>query len=180
MVAKALWVSMLVVGLLAVGGLGYSAVMLTATVTVNGSAGTWSVSFSGPLTYQNSTTFYPLSSAVICTGPSTGSGNTLTVTAGNLGPGDWCAVSGNISNTGSIPAEFTGVTFSRTTSVYGCWQWSLVQPTATGTSVVPGGMMPFQILLELKNTPPNCQGVTGTFTWVFNFVVGSGQKGEPA
>jgi hypothetical protein len=174
MVAKALWMSILVVGVLALGGLGYSAVTLSQNVTINGTAGTWSVAFEGPVTYLNSSSYYP--TAVVCNGPSSPDGNSFAVTAGNLGPGDWCEVFGNISNTGSVPVTLSSMTI---TPPGPCFQWHVEQPLYV-TTLTSGQQVAFQITLELNDhASSECQSATGTFGVTFNFVAGAGEHGEP-
>ena len=178
MVAKALWASVLVVGLLALGGLGYSTVELTQNVTINAQAGTWSVAFSGDFNYLNDTA-YGYISGIGCSGPANAgdvSGSTLTVTSTNMGPGDWCEVFGNISNTGSVP-----VTFSTISSVIpnDCWNWVIIHPTFS-TVLYSGNTMPFQIALKLSGAAPNsCEGQSATLSVTFGFNAGAGPTGEP-
>jgi hypothetical protein len=178
MAAKMLWMSVLVVGLLALGGLGYSAIMLTDTVTFNAASGQWSAGFTGPVNYENSTQFYPLSSAVICNGPATGNGaNALTVTAGNLGPGDWCEVFANLTNTGTIPLEITEIYATGQTF---CFIWGVLSPTSTHISIAPGTSEPVQVYVGLQHFPgKGCFNQSETLTIHYHLYAGSGWNGFP-
>jgi hypothetical protein len=177
MVAKALWASILVVGLLALGGLGYSAVTLKNTVSIAGSSGTWSTAFTGDFTYLNDSSAGYVT-GIGCSGPASGSdvdGSTLAVTATNMAPGDWCEVFGNISNTGSVPITLVALHIVLPGS---CFQWNVEQPTSV-TVLNPGDTLPFQITLELGDHAASCQSVSGTFSTTFVFYVGAGEHGEP-
>jgi hypothetical protein len=178
MVAKALWASVLVVGLLALGGLGYSAVELTQNVTINGQAGTWSVAFTGDFNYLNDTS-YGYVSGIGCSGPANAagvSGSTLTVTSTNMGPGDWCEVFGNISNTGSVPVTFQTISVVTPDS---CWNWVIIHPTFS-TVLYTGNTLAFQVALKLAGNAPNsCQGQSGVLSVTFGFNAGASTNGEP-
>jgi hypothetical protein len=182
MVAKALWASILVVGILAMGGLGYSMVTLTATSTINGTAGSWSVGIDN-YNVVTSTHFYPTTSAVTCTVAPPASGATSIVgTASNLGPGDWCTLFVNFTNTGSIPILYTGDSATLTSASATCWQAAPELPVSGGVTVAPGGTIATQITLELTDSAgAGCNGPSHTASYVvtFDFQAGVGENGEP-
>lgn len=170
MVAKALWTSILVVGLLAVGGLGFAAFTATYQVNLQGTAGNLSVAFgdSNMITSQ---------SYVGCWVSGEGS-SWLNVSAGPFVPGDWCEVFGNLTNTGNVPATVT--TSATLTDPAGCFEWALLAPESSSVTVAPGGTVAFQGALELNPADGNsCQNTVGTLSVTFTATAGNGNENGP-
>lgn len=163
MAAKALWTSILVVGILAVGGLGFAAFTASYQVNVTGTAGNLSL---GVANYNTLTS----ASYVGCWASGSGS-NWVNFSAGPLAPGDWCEVFANITNTGNVPATVTA-----TSSVTGaCFVGAVLAPTGPGITVAPGGSVAFQGALGLSSTAGNsCENTVGNLTVSFTATAGSG------
>ena len=159
MVTKALWTSILVVGLLAVGGLGFATFTAQQNVVINGTAGTLSIAV------YNYTTEVSNSSYMSCW--ATSDGAYLNFSAGPFAPGDWCTVYGNITNTGNLPAH---VLANWPHFDNGCFTQNITYPShnpsvpPSGRGLLPGHFEMFEFTLELPLGAGNsCMGVTG---WV--------------
>ena len=169
MVAKALWVTMLAVGVLSLSGLGYAAFTASTSVTMYGTGGHLDLAVQS---FSTSTS----QSYVGCTGTINTDG-TLTVTAGPLAPGDWCDVTAVIENTGNVPATLTASS-STSTGFSSCFQ--SVLESSTPSTVAAGGTYNFHGAIELGDSAGNgCQSVTGSITWTFTASASTGETGEP-
>ncbi|MGA8664916.1 MAG: hypothetical protein WB809_07625 [Thermoplasmata archaeon] len=163
MVARALWTSILVVGLLAVGGIGFAAFTATYQVNIQGTAGNLSIAVANYNTQVSN-------AYVGCVGSI--SGTYLNITAGPFAPGDWCQVYGNITNTGNVPANvFANWPHS---GIDACFVWTVIYPThnpyvpPTGRGLAPGGMEKFQFALGLNVSAGNsCENDVATVTMDF-------------
>ncbi len=157
MTSKALWTSVLIVGVLAVGGLGFAAFTASYQVNLQGTAGNLG------LTFENSNQVVS-SSYVVCSA-STQPGY-LNVTAGPFAPGDWCEVFANVTNSGNVPAM---VTWS-SSGTGACFDWAVLQPIAdTSTTLAPGGTLAFQGALELDPSAGNsCENAVGSLSVSFS------------
>jgi hypothetical protein len=160
MVAKTLWVAALAVTLLAVGGLGFAAFTSTYFVNLSGTGGTLSLGLSN----LNTRTSAPYVSCAT----SGGGNNWLNISAGPFAPGDWCAVFGNVTNTGNVPANVTVHNWFSTSSP-GCFLWKLLLPQAGSSQTVwPEGSVAFEVAIQLNSQATNsCEGATGTVTVQF-------------
>jgi hypothetical protein len=179
MAAKTLWVAALAVTLLAVGGLGFAAFTATYFVNLSGTGGELSLGLSN-WNVQTSASY------VGCTVSGYGS-NWVNFSAGPFAPGDWCAVFGNVTNTGNVGANVTVHNWFVTANP-GCFLWKLETPQAGSTQwVLPGGSVAFEVVLELNSQATNvCQGATGTVTVQFvavahqaNELLGDALAGQP-
>ena len=164
MATKALWTSVLVVGLLAVGGLGFAAFTASYQVNLTGTAGNLNV---GMEDYNVVTS----QSYVGCWVSGSG-GNWINFSAGPFAPGDWCEVFANITNTGNVPAQ---VTFA-VTGTRACFDWAVLAPAAlSSTPLAPGGSMEFQGALQLNSTAGNsCENAVGSLSVAFTATAGDG------
>ncbi|MGA8664917.1 MAG: hypothetical protein WB809_07630 [Thermoplasmata archaeon] len=170
MVAKALWTSIMVVGILAVGGLGFAAFTASYQVNIQGTAGNLSVSFDGGNVMTSQ-------SYVGCWVSGEGA-NWLNVSAGPFAPGDWCEVFGNVTNTGNVPAAVT--TSATLTDPAGCFEWALLLPSVGTVTVAPGGTIAFQGALELNPADGNsCQNTVGTLSVTFSASAGNANLNGP-
>jgi hypothetical protein len=163
MVAKALWTSILVVGILAVSGLGFAAFTASYQVNLNGTAGNLSITIANYNTAVSN-------SYVGCS--ATASGSYLNFTAGPFAPGDWCEVYGNITNTGNVPANV--LANWPHDGIDSCFVWNVVYPTHSpivppvGHGLLPGGTEKFQFALGLNSTAGNsCENDVATLTMDF-------------
>jgi hypothetical protein len=164
MVAKALWTSVIVVGILAVGGLGFAAFTASYQVNLQGTAGNLSIDIAN---YNTLTSNSYVGCAV-----SSYSSTTLNFSAGPFAPGDWCEVFGNITNTGNVPA--TVLANWPHSGVDSCFVWNVVYPThnpnvpPSGRGLQPGHFEKFQFALGLNSTAGNsCENHVATLTMDF-------------
>jgi hypothetical protein len=163
MVAKAIWATILAIGVLAVSGLGFAAFTAQATVNATATAGTLSVVWDNAAV-QGDGQVYTLCSASI-------QGTNLWFNASALAPGDWCMVFGNLSNTGNVGAnvELNTVT---STGFSNCFSWD--QLSSSSGTISAGGEFPFQATLGVLSTAGNsCEGATGTATTTLSVTTGS-------
>ncbi|MCI4322525.1 MAG: hypothetical protein L3K03_00625 [Thermoplasmata archaeon] len=170
MVAKALWVSMLVLGVLAVSGLGFAAFTAQSNVTITGTGGTLSLAVTNWSTETSQ-------SYVGCWGWT--SGSNLSIEAAPLAPGDWCEVFANITNAGNVPATVTAWTSLAPGS---CFDWVVISPSESGSSTVaPGASIQFQGALGLSSEAGNsCQGAVGNLVVNFDASASTSDAGAPA
>jgi hypothetical protein len=165
MVAKALWTSMLVVGLLAVGGLGFAAFTATYQVNLQGTAGNLSIGLDN---YSAVT-----SQSYVGCWVAAGGSNWVNFSAGPLAPGDWCEVFANVTNTGNVPATVT-----LSSSVTGsCFEGVVLAPSSASTTVAPGGSVAFQGALGLDSSAGNsCENTVGTLSVTFTATAGTSES----
>jgi hypothetical protein len=163
MVAKAIWATILAIGVLAVSGLGFAAFTSLATVQSTSTAGTLSVQWSNAATANDGNSYEVC--AVSFTGTS------LWFNASALAPGDWCMVFGNLTNTGNVGANWaTASTMSAGFS--SCFSWN--QISASSGSVTPGGAVPFQATLGVQSGVGNsCESAVGSVTTTITATAGS-------
>jgi hypothetical protein len=154
MVAKAVWATILAIGVLAVSGLGFAAFTSLATVQTTSTAGTLSVGWANAAVSGDGNTY--TTCAVSFTGAN------LYFNASTMAPGDWCMVFGNLTNTGNVGASYS---IGTTTSVgfSNCFSWD--QISATNGTVGPGSNVAFQASVGVLSSAGNsCQGQIGTVT----------------
>jgi hypothetical protein len=100
------------VAVVAVGGIGFAAITSTITINASANAGTFNLFFSLDNGYS-ALTETPTGAAVCNSGGTDGitdSGALLTISASNLGPGDYCTISDlSVVNSGSLPGTVTEV-----------------------------------------------------------------------
>ncbi len=166
MVAKVVWTALIVVGVLAVSGLGFAAWTTTATITGTGSAGNINLDFANINTklFSNTPTY------TTCTSSVGSPADTATVTATNFNGEAMCVIYANLTNTGSLPITSLSAAISVTSSVTGCWDGQTLQ--ATSSSLAPGTTTstPWVGFFELEENSQaghNCQLSTGTLTVTF-------------
>jgi hypothetical protein len=163
MVAKAMWVSMLVLSVLAITGLGFAAFTAQSNVTITGTGGTLSLAISNWSTETSA-------SYVNCVGVS--NSTSLAITAGPLAPGDWCEVFGNVTNTGNVPT--TVLANWPHEGIDSCFDWVVILPTHSATPPVGHGLLPgasekFQFALGLDSEAGNsCEGAVASVSIFFN------------
>ena len=168
--------------LVAVGGMGFAA--FTSTATINATATTGSINLAwtpvGTPNVGAGTLILTNTSYTTCTSSVTSS--LVTITAGNLAPGDSCTISTTygllLSNTGSIPATvawtFGSDYFLNTTSAAcGPGNFSGGDSLPGGTFTVPafgdigayGSLSPINVDIGLNADAGNsCMGVGATLT----------------
>lgn len=163
MAAKALWTSILVVGIMAIGGLGFAAFTASYQVNLQGTAGNLSINIANYNTITSN-------AYVGCS--ATASGNYLNFSAGPFAPGDWCEVFGNITNTGNVPASV--LANWPHSGIDSCFVWNVVYPThnpsvpPSGRGLLPGHFEKFQFALGLNSTAGNsCENSVATLTMDF-------------
>lgn len=169
MVAKAIWVTILAIGVLSVSGLGFAAFTAAGTATTNGTGGTLSVA------WQNSSSEV---SATYVTCSTATAGSQLWANVTDLAPGDWCVVFGNLSNTGTVGASIS-VTDSVSNGFHSCFTWD--QISNSQSTVSAGGSYAWEAAIELNNHADNsCQGATGMVTTTISASASTGDTGEPS
>jgi hypothetical protein len=163
MAAKALWTSVLVVGLLAVGGFGFAAFTASYQVNLQGTAGNLSIALVDYNTVSSQ-------SYVGCWASSSGA-NWINFSAGPLAPGDWCELFANVTNTGNVPATLT-----TTSTVSGaCFEGAVLSPSSAPVTVAPGGTVAFQGAIGLLSTAGNsCENTVGGLSVTFSATAGNG------
>jgi hypothetical protein len=161
--AKALWTSVLVIGIMAVGGLGFAAFTSQYYVNLQGTAGNLSITIANWNTQTSN-------SYVGCWGSA--SGAYLNITAGPFAPGDWCEVYGNITNTGNVPA--TVLANWPHQGIGACFEWVVIHPThnplvpPSGRGLQPGAFEKFQFALGLLPSAGNsCENQVATLSMNF-------------
>jgi|SRR5271170_5216158 len=165
MVAKALWTSVLVVGLLAVGGLGFAAFTAQYQVNLQGTAGNLGLSIGG----TNVVTSQPY---VGCSVSGSGS-NWVNFSAGPMAPGDWCEVFTNVTNTGNVPATVT----TSSTVIGGCFEGAILSPESGPITLAPGGTIAFQGAIGLDSSAGNsCENTVGTVSVTFAASAGTSES----
>jgi hypothetical protein len=170
MVAKALWASVLVVSLLAVGGLGFAAFTASYQININGTAGTLGLSITNDSVMVSN-------SYVGCY--ATWGSDYVNFSAGPFAPGDYCIVFANVTNTGNIPAAV----HEHATQMGACFEWAVNSPGHSNpggsnkghnTMLAPGASWAFVGVLELNPADNNtCQGATSTLAVTFTATAGT-------
>jgi hypothetical protein len=191
MMTKTMVVSLFALSLLALTGIGYAA--FTSSIIMNGSgnAGTLSIVWGNSV----STAAYDESGNAISYATCTYSGagtTTLTLSANNLGPGDYCIFRTTITNTGTIPGTMTITNWGGITGYDPCQaaypnmcfyqddtfhNQGDLQGTAAGTSGLPtppvnnenipignGASVPYVSVMQLHDNAPN--GAMGLTDWL--------------
>ncbi|MGP8073017.1 MAG: hypothetical protein ACLPZM_07805 [Thermoplasmata archaeon] len=163
MVGKTLWTSILVVGLLAISGLGFAAFTASYQVNLQGTAGNLSITIANDNTITSNTYVSCVASAQV---------GYLNITAGPFAPGDWCEVFGNITNTGNVPA--TVLANWPHSGIDACFDWTVIYPThnpnvpPTGRGLQPGASEKFQFALGLDPSAGNsCENHVATVSMNF-------------
>jgi hypothetical protein len=95
MMTKTVAISLFAASLLVLGGIGYAAFTSTSTINVTANAGTFSLGWWGMGVYATTSTYDTCTPSV--------SGSVLTVTVGNMAPGDECIITGYVTDTGTLP-----------------------------------------------------------------------------
>jgi hypothetical protein len=154
MVAKAVWATILAIGVLAVSGLGFAAFTASAAVNANATAGTLSVVWDNAAVQGDGQSYVACAAEI--------QGTNLWFNASTLAPGDWCEVFGNLSNTGNVGAN-VGLSTSFSAGFDSCFTFEQLSPS-TGT-IAAGGEFPFQATLGVQSSAGNsCEGASGTAT----------------
>lgn len=134
--AKVLWVTLGAISVMALAGLGFASFVAAGSATLTGNAGTVSFSFTNLAVVGSGSA--PGSVMTGCSAPtpsSTSSGGaSITVSLQNMAPGDGCAVSFDIKNTGSLPGTWTVTPGAAPSSA--CWEWL---PAAGSTGSLAAG-----------------------------------------
>ncbi|MHB8351483.1 MAG: hypothetical protein ACYDFT_02145 [Thermoplasmata archaeon] len=153
MVAKAIWVTILAIGVLSVSGLGFAAFTAAGTATTSGTGGSLSLAWDNSNS-QVSATYVTCGTAIV--------GSNLWANVTDLAPGDWCVVFGNITNTGTVGASIS-VSDSVSNGFHSCFAWD--QISNSKATVSAGGTYAWEGAIELNTRAGNsCQGATGTVT----------------
>lgn len=160
MSAKIVWMSLVVVAVLAVSGLGFAAWTSTAVINGTGSAGNINLDFSN-LTVKLLSNSAPYTT---CLGTVNTPPDTATVHANNFGPESMCVIYANLTDTGSLPVTTLHTHLVVTNNVTGCWQFKTLLPV--GSSLAPGAFSPFEGFFELEQRSA-CQLTLGAFTLTF-------------
>ena len=167
------WVMGLVamVAVVAVGGIGFAAFTTSAYINGGANAGTFQLQWQGPTSGVGSQTYNT------CPAPTgstmTNTSDTLTLTAGNLAPGDYCTFNAVLADVGTLP----GQTYDSITAVSGACYWFFsdnygghaappVPETPLGPlSIAPGSPIAYSATLGLYGDQGNgCQGASLSFT----------------
>lgn len=169
MVAKAIWVTILAIGVLSVSGLGFAAFTASATAQTNAQGGTLGLMWDNSSTMASQT-------YVGCSSATSGSSLWANVTA--LAPGDWCVVFGNLTNTGNVGASVS-VSDSVSNGFSGCFTWD--QISASSTTLSPSGTYMWEAAIELNDRAHNdCQGASGSVMTTISASASTGDVGEPS
>jgi len=159
MITKTMVISLFALSLLAVTGIGYAAFTSSAYITGNATAGTI-----GPLSWNLGAT--ACTSSYNTASFAGSSGNSLVISAGNLGPGDYCTFQVSLSNAGSLPGtlSFPGASCSPITGGAVCADFGYSDgsfPSTIGASATTGA---WTITIALGGSPSGPQGETVQFT----------------
>ncbi len=169
MVAKAIWVTMLAIGVLSVSGLGFAAFTATGTATTSATGGTLGLEWANSSTMA-STTYVGCGSATV--------GSELWANVSALAPGDWCVVFGNLTNTGNVGATIS-VSDTVSNSFSRCFTWD--QISSSHTSIAPSGTYAWEAAIELNDRAGNgCQSASGTVITTISAVAHTSDVGEPS
>jgi hypothetical protein len=160
MSTKIVWMSLVVVAVLSVSGLGFAAWTSTAVINGTGSAGNINLDFSNLTVKLMSNTAPPTT----CLGTVNTPPDTATVHANDFGPESMCVIYANITDTGSLPVTTLHSHLVVTNNVTGCWQFKTLMPVAG--SLAPGASSPFEGFFELESNSA-CQLTLGAFTLTF-------------
>ncbi|HTT44747.1 MAG TPA: hypothetical protein VMH38_01865 [Thermoplasmata archaeon] len=167
------WVMGLVamVAVVAVGGIGFAAFTTSAYINGAANAGTFQLQWQGPTTGVGSETYNTCPAPTGST--TTNTSDTLTLTAGNLAPGDSCTFTAVLADVGSLP----GQTYDFISAVSGPCTWFFydnygghaappVPETPLGPiSIAPGSPIAYSATLGLWSGQDNsCQGASLSFT----------------
>lgn len=172
MVARTMWVSLLVVGFMAVSGLGFAAFTvspLSATNSATAGSASWVLD-----TFSVTASESPVTTDCSWTNTATA----MSITGTNFAPGDWCSDFGSVHNTGTLPLT---VSYTITGPSNGaCFNGQIGQPTGTnnplpasGFPLAGGASQPFYIALELtEGVPGSCSSESsGAFVITFTAAV---------
>jgi len=167
-----------IVAVVAVGGIGFAAFTTSAYVQGSATAGTF-----GPLYWTHgdptSTESFDQCSATI--GTMFNTSDTLTLSAGNLAPGDFCGFQAHLHNAGTIPANVYAEITAATGNACGVtYMYDTFAPTgeSLGVTTAPqaigaGGSLFYQASLGIGSDAGNwAQGQNCTFTVTFSATVG--------
>ncbi len=185
MVKRSLLTIGVIVAVVGMSGIGFASFATSAFLNGSATAGTL-----GPLTWSNlgtPTTSASYNTCTVSTSETHNASDTLVVTVGNLAPGDYCTISGDLSNAGSIPANvYSEVTcYAQTAS--GCTVTSLYDNFAPAPgagesynvvygpiTVTNGAPLAYSAEIQLSSGIGNSyQGSTCTFTVAFTATAGS-------
>ncbi len=167
MSAKIVWMSLVVVAVLSVSGLGFAAWTSTAVINGTGSAGNINLDFANlTVKLMSNTAPYTTCLGTVNTPP-----DTATVHANNFGPESMCVVYANLTDTGSLPVTMIHTHLVVTNNVSGCWQFKTLMPVGStrmsvGSSLAPGASAAFEGFFEVEQRSA-CQLSLGAFTLTF-------------
>ena len=164
------------IAVISVGGVGFAAFTSTVSIQLNATAGSLNIEWIGP-------------SSPAMTGTNTWdkciaslTAKALTITAGNLAPGDVCTLPASdgvfVTNTGSIPGTLSLYDASRTGG--GCTFFegdNLVPFGGFPTTISPGQELPSggytSSLFLPAGDPSSCMGSFVSHTWDLNATAGT-------
>jgi hypothetical protein len=169
-----------IVAVVAVGGIGFAS--FTATAYLNGSAqaGTIQLQWGADPVATPSATYVTCSAVV---GETTTAGDTLTVSASNLAPGDSCSFADSLNDVGSLPgttyAQLQAPTFAGgdsswfATDTYGTHSYPPVESPLGPISIAPGAPIAYTLTWGLNSGDASNQGASVSFTILFTATAGS-------
>ncbi len=166
-----------IVAVVAVGGVGFATFTATAYLNGSGQAGTIGLAWGTDPGTAGSSYYVTCTATVITT---SASDDTLNVVADNLAPGDYCAVSDTLMDTGSLPGgvytQVTSVTETGCTTWYAADNWgfhtlgeSEKGPIAISNSVP----ISYSLDFGLPSGSTGCAGSTVSYSEVFTAVAGT-------
>ena len=167
------------VAVVAVGGIGFATFTANAYVNGNAQAGYLQLQW-GPEPTTTPSAYYVACTAVV--GQTNTAGDTLTVTATNLAPGDSCTFADTLNDIGSLPAN----TYAQLQNpVYsGCGDWFAddnygahsnppLETPLGPIAIQPGSPIPYSLTFGLSSGNAGCQNSAITFQIIITATAGS-------
>lgn len=158
---------------LAASGIGFAAFTSSAYINGSGTAGTFYLYWSSPGA-SGSASYNICPVGVIST--TTNTSDTLTISASNLAPGDYCTFTADLNDGGSLP----GQVWDQITSVSGACYWFYIdnfgghnappvpEPLKGPLSITPTSPIAYSAEFGLHSNQGNgCQGASVYFTVSF-------------
>jgi len=157
-----------VIAVVAVGGIGFAAFTANAYVNGNATGGIAEVHFSGSPTVVN-TGYSTCTVGFSSYDDYYGDDNVMSITAGAFAPGDYCQVSENAVNGGSVALTVTsgGPSITGVSGGAGCGgnEWTVTDNGPWGNQAPGATFGPVTLKIVLNSNAGNeCQGATASFS----------------